>query len=700
MPLYIRNRQLDIPTPTISSVASEDEAIAFISDPEQMFDELPMPFRLIDKIIYKIVEDSWENITKRQIERELDAKRFKPPCKNPDRVFEEYDSVSCISTSLKDKLFVAHGSKLKLKQLDNDGGDIKWQTEDNSSIESLTCVALDNDYSAVGIVDDMGFGKLLVVAESTFHVVRVMNEQTEGSAKSNLTKFEFSDDGEFCACAFECGDDAWVEIYKIPKDSWAKEIDIVKKEFIKKSESNIDLSQESDVENDSEEQIVKSEIISFPEIKFSPLTQVLKVKQPGEILAAQVRTTQDLLDSVSIGDVLGRGNLHCMTPRSVTIQDALFDHCYHEDLKYLEEKKVTVHSKPSFHFLRSSNMEQGLMYNPLNTSYVNVTLWWTKTNILNVFSLTKSGKDLEFKPDLVLPQTSYISCTSLSPCGHYLAVGLNCGALTVWDREFGQSIFTLNITDSEITNIFFLPENYKDDVMRVNSGLNFEELQDVKLLVGCSNGEVFNMNITGSPLAEDQVKSIVKPSTQFADKFQYLSICQNLPEVFLKINNNGEILLLDSRSGNVLCKLLLNEDFICDLPSNIKINFSTSGDLFVVGSSVVEAETSLLTSHAIANIPALHSFLELHKTKEESKANEPNNFMNCVQELLTNRITRQNDRTTQLAARWHNMTKQLGFLLDLKEKVNIHKKSYRGTNSSPSRWSKTTSKVLSRKAKA
>ena len=51
----------------------QDDGLDFASDPDQRHDKLPQPFRLINKILDALFEDTWSSITAREALKESQA---------------------------------------------------------------------------------------------------------------------------------------------------------------------------------------------------------------------------------------------------------------------------------------------------------------------------------------------------------------------------------------------------------------------------------------------------------------------------------------------------------------------------------------------------------------------------------------------------------------------------------------------------
>lgn len=58
---------------------SQDDSTLYLQDPELLFDVLPQPYRMINKILDLICDRAWEVLAIWIVEQEKEAARFKPP---------------------------------------------------------------------------------------------------------------------------------------------------------------------------------------------------------------------------------------------------------------------------------------------------------------------------------------------------------------------------------------------------------------------------------------------------------------------------------------------------------------------------------------------------------------------------------------------------------------------------------------------
>lgn len=77
MPVYLR-KNVNYTPPSIDAVPVEMED-DFMTDPDQMTDKLPQPYRMLDKIVNSVVDIAWTIIEERENARLEEARRIKPP---------------------------------------------------------------------------------------------------------------------------------------------------------------------------------------------------------------------------------------------------------------------------------------------------------------------------------------------------------------------------------------------------------------------------------------------------------------------------------------------------------------------------------------------------------------------------------------------------------------------------------------------
>lgn len=677
MPFYIRARQQDIPTPTISSVASDEED-NFITDPEKFFDELPQPFRLINKIVNEIFETSWDNISSLELERELEAKRIRPPTYKPTSSLEKFPNVSCLCLAENNMLFL--GLENSLVAINNESQEVisSWSPEEETCVDRVMCQYHEaSQLYLIAIIDDMGFARLLILENDTFHSVAVLNELVEGSPKTNATKFQISPDSTYCGIVLESDKVCWLEMHKLPMENWAKEIDAGRKEYLKKVES-MTATSTSDTSMENEIPQTSSSELAFPVIKFSPLTQILKVNQPPPITGTSARSAQQMLDQVNNGEVIGDGTCHGITDTSFIIKEELFTLLNERELMYSEDDIPSVTFQPTFYFLKKSCMEPAIQ-GKVESIYTHVGVWFSHHHNFYIYQLNKGGKNIEFKPDGVWPQSSNITSCALGNSTMLLAIGVEKGSLTLWNRNLGLVKHVVSICNNvPITSIDFLNVNEEQTMP-----------ETVQLLVGCANGQISKVfcEKDSSPLT-----AVPAPQEQ-DDKFILIKPIPKLPQVFFLVTQDGNMVLRNADYNEILCNLILPEDYKYENPFETGLLVDVNGEVMHIrGNGLSTNDNDIFLFH-------LRSFPTLDKIRDsqtEEPDDKPIQFDDMIQNLLSQRMQKQSSRTAALSSRWHDLHKQLNIVLNLKEVMTMNRKEVQFSQSSSpaSHWSRTTTRII------
>lgn len=136
---------------------SEDEGDDnFVADPDQIFDDLPQPFRLVDKTLKKIFDDAWEIVEDIEERKALRRSKAVLPLFDLGKQLSEYNKTTCVCT-------VANGSYLFLSYSNGlavvDGllGTTVACVEDsgNDIVEMSTCCLQEGHY-LISTLDNLG----------------------------------------------------------------------------------------------------------------------------------------------------------------------------------------------------------------------------------------------------------------------------------------------------------------------------------------------------------------------------------------------------------------------------------------------------------------------------------------------------------------------------------------------------------------
>uniref|UniRef100_A0A8C0FZW1 Uncharacterized protein n=1 Tax=Chelonoidis abingdonii TaxID=106734 RepID=A0A8C0FZW1_CHEAB len=221
MPVYIRKRPLEIPPPSEKDwIKKDEEENFFLQDPDQIFDSLPQPFRMINKLVTLVFEQAWEIIEKREAPREAQIRKVKPTLYLPTAEFQVMGRANCLAASGQ-HVFVGLSTGLAVFNTPSCKRICAWEST-KLEICAIRASNLGNETHLLVTVDDMGR-----------YPMSFLKSHVGGILRTNLcAMMEWKWWKPFlllsnCSMQFpNAGStEAWLEIYRLPKESWLKETD-------------------------------------------------------------------------------------------------------------------------------------------------------------------------------------------------------------------------------------------------------------------------------------------------------------------------------------------------------------------------------------------------------------------------------------------------------------------------------------------
>ena len=668
MPVYIRRGELEIPVPSISSV-EEDDQDSYLLDPAMVVDELPQPYRMLDKLLSQFLDDVWELITEREKKREEEARIVNPPLIEPSSVAEEFNKKTVMCNSDDERYaFVAYQSgELVAFDALNFTRIADWSSEEmNACFEQLHAAVIGPNIHLLAAVDDMGFARLFVFVNNAFYFVQLLNEQTEGAAKTNARKFDLSKNGDFCGLALESEGNSWLEIYKFPRDNWLREIESAQKDLAKRQ-----LTSETSLpaENTLESPVPSDTLL---EIKFSPIALVLKVKPSSPLTGNYFSSQQEAVEKAGFPNTVGNGTGHLFTDENLDLRRSFFKSAFEGLVDY--DPKIEVFNDPTWHYLYPARMQTEVISSslPLDDIPVSVCVWWKDHYVAQIYQLqSKPSKDIELKPDIVWPMSSTISSSAISNCTNIIAFGLENGFVSVIDRhlclpramaDVGQSVpvTKINILDSAIFS-----STVNDFIPTIFCLLTLQN--GAVSLLDCANNKC-----TTILASEDDKRrpALVRPFSEY-------------PRLFLYSVSTGKTSICEIVSGNIICELDVTESL--EEPSK---RFDLSVDESVL---YVKNDDDLVQSFSFREIMLLDDYQCISPQKLTFAVKET--LEERCQRFLKQRILQQRERAEQLETNWDEMSKELLVLSRLKDT----KSSWSEPSSTLSKWHRAAYSVMSQR---
>ncbi|XP_071103091.1 WD repeat-containing protein 93-like isoform X2 [Haliotis cracherodii] len=724
MPVYLRKNVVYTP-PSIENVSDEDED-DYIQDPEQIRDVLPQPYRMINKVINGVLDDVWEDVSQKEKARFADQSKIRPP--KYDCAVEIQNQTQ--ATSLADSgdgryIFIGLPNGLSVMDASTQKPVTIWE-EDNMEIVNIRSHVMGVQTYLIVTLDDMGTGRLFAFAFDCLFLLKVLNEQDSG-VKNLVSKCESSNEGDYMGLMLEntSTKETWLEIHKLPRDAWLRELEAIQaqiapkqnpqeessgeaqnteshgtegettqlsKQVHEKSRSSSASSGKSSASSDRQRK--KKDRSGSPKpstpplmtgnpgdkasYKFTAPNMVLKVKPPTPLAANTSSSIYSACQKIDSGEVIGTGQSHLLTANHLEGRDTMFDHLHGNLLKYLPKDKTEAEIviAPTFHFLGAGRMvPQGLELPSQAGLPTTVAVWWTGGSHVMHYSLLKTAKDFEHKPDVVWPFSCRIRCTTVSSCTVLLAVGLEDGTVVLWDRYLGINKGVIRICqDVPIERLKFLDPSISQPTSQGYPP--YRKKSDICLLIQGRNGAEYIYNTEDGPQTRPICLTGVPDKDE--EKETILDTMPDVPELLLVAQQNGSLLLKDVVTGSNLCQMTLPSTHQLTNPWEPVLAFGSGGQLlYVKGTKIdteevseVDEETEMeetppvsMSSLFIFQLRSFPSLDPYWKREREAVSYLVHTTLEQrLDALMKERLAQQGLRKTRMQTRWGMLRQELDLI--------------------------------------
>ncbi|NXN72912.1 WDR93 protein, partial [Himantopus himantopus] len=461
--VYIRKHPLDIPPPSEKDWLKDDEEDFFLQDPDRKRDALPQPFRMINKLVMTVFENAVEIIERRETLREAQKLKVQPTRFFPTAEFQVTGRANCLAVSGK-YIFVGLSVGLAAFKVSDCTEVCAWDAV-KMEICAIHASDLGNECHVLLAVDEMGLVWLFCFHKENFLLIKILNEMEDISKRSTSVEVVLSPGGDYAGVLLQgkyrnmvYNTKAWLEIYRLPKHSWLKEMEknpgaaeVCRERRSSWTSADIFLLQESPVSANK------------ADTKLSLPVLLLQVKPPKPITGSSFKSPLDALKKVDDGSMLGLGYNHLIKDSQWEQQEAIFRSTYRE---YLEaegerESKEEIPRHATFHFLLPSWILQvGPEMKVQPDVPAGISVHWDGSHNLCFYLLNRPLKekvDSDPKPDVVWPCAAPIACSAVSSCSRYLALACEDATITVWDKHLGYPLSVTAILEERfIRSIHFL----------------------------------------------------------------------------------------------------------------------------------------------------------------------------------------------------------------------------------------------------
>ncbi|XP_037688967.1 WD repeat-containing protein 93 isoform X9 [Choloepus didactylus] len=222
LPVYTRKGPLEVPSPSEKDWSKDDEEDYVLKDPDQELDSLPQPYRMINKLVNLLFNRSWEVIEEKEAAREAERSRIQPIV-YPPLVESKLNSMpKCMAIS-QDYVFIGEANGFSIYNLYNAKRIGAWEKL-KVDVASIWATDLGSEV-LIAPVDEMGVIRLFYYYKESLFLIKAINEVDDASKQTTCVKMEVSLGGDFAAFLLQGSRDVWLDVYKLPKESWLKEVE-------------------------------------------------------------------------------------------------------------------------------------------------------------------------------------------------------------------------------------------------------------------------------------------------------------------------------------------------------------------------------------------------------------------------------------------------------------------------------------------
>lgn len=687
MPVYIR-KNVNFTPPSIDNFPLEDDE-DYITDPDQLLDRLPQPYRMIDKVLSQWYDEVWQIIEKRENERLEESRRIRAPQYECSAQMESQGRACCVCDSVDGRyIFIGQPRGLSAVDVQTQEKVASWE-EESVDIHYVKAYLIGVQVYLVVTIDDMGFARLLIFGGDKFYFVKILNEFQEGGTKLIISKCEASRNGDYLGAMFENPETAevWLEVYKLPRDAWLNELESVLTKKEEKSEE--DQGTDTQAPTDQEAPTPQNEVEPPPAAtqeestggekhtpKLSPTSVVMKLKPPPSMSgegnpASSIHSACQKVDS---GEVIGTGVNHILTPNHKDMRKEVFAHLHDNLMEYLpKEEEAEPLEDVNFHFMTAGRLvPTGLEQQSQTGLPTTIAVWWKGSTHVVHYSLLKQHKDFDVKPDLVWPYLSPVTSSAISDDTSLLAVGFENGNIIIWDRYLGIQRGIVNIMDRvKIVQLTFLDPNICPQ--NLDDYQPYRTKTSTYLLALCDNGALYIM-MSGPGLELDPI-CITPPVESEDDIFTMVQPIPGMHDLLITVLKSGKVQIRDTLQGTVLCEPVLPKSHELMTPWDPVVAVGAMGQvLFLKGNNKDYGEeeggdqsesAGALFMYQMKLFPTLDSYMSRRRDKVSQTVHAK--IENRIEALMKERIAQQGLRKHCMQERWGNMKEEIWSILQYKD---------------------------------
>eukprot|EP00112_Aurelia_sp_Birch-Aquarium-sp1_P003512 Seg1393.8 transcript_id=Seg1393.8/GoldUCD/mRNA.D3Y31 product="WD repeat-containing protein 93" protein_id=Seg1393.8/GoldUCD/D3Y31 len=671
---YHLSRYYDPPTPSCCSEAEDEErGRYFLEDPDIEFDELPQPFRRIDKILEILLDNVNEELKKvDRVQTFKQKTKSVPTFKRPvtldcslledevvvgggDNAKDGLVSGNVLVSATTNNIFVAKERSLlaihnvSKKHLARVEVDVKASSI--CMLETLTLTTSDNDSSVADVIflfDDNGSPFTFIFCDRSFIPIRVTSEGRSQQAK--VISWEYCADANVvCIIKWNINLGYFVEICRLPRDQWANEAH----DALSKLESLEDSTQsiESNVkENIPQKQEENEELTkSSPSISAMYFTQmpVLATLQCQRETPCPTTNLTSLMKGLEAGKV-GSGEKHPLGSAffdglRLQLKDQL-NELFPASIAREKSDTGTTDNYPTVHFLKRLDLPSskvGSEYTISSCPHELIGVCWSSRNHFLMYKLPKSGRELQI--EMVYPNADSIIASSVNKDTNLIALVLQNKNVVVWDRLSGEPSRILVFENEDI------------------SFMKFGAVGDQHMLImGMQSGSLSQIDCSNKDLA---MKALIDQSSFDQNKIVFMKTLAELPYMLFVATHPNSITIFDLKTCSAFFHFQLPEDCSFDPTVEECFKFDASmSKLIVFGKKIVQYDHH---RHAVFSFEVCFSEILPEKVaagKENAygtRVAELNGLEKVAVSVLSEITDGKKDREIRQQRRWNEYLREL-----------------------------------------
>ncbi|KAM5172486.1 WD repeat-containing protein 93 [Mantella aurantiaca] len=545
MPIYIRKGPIDIPPGSEKDWASEEYEDYFLRDPDQARDSLPQPYRMIAKVVELLIDQAIEVIKINEQSREEKKLKKKTDILLPSAEIHVSRRVNCVAAGANGTfLFVGLSEGLRVYSLSCGDWISGWEADKLEVCSLSVCQVKDQTY-LIGTVDDMGIARLFYFSEENLHFVKAINETEDISKRTVCITLQLSHGGDYAGVLLEGSEEFWLKVYKLPKESWLKELDHANTTILSTP-------------------LIGTESAGIPLLSEPKITQpvlLMKIKPPKPIAGSMFKTVQEAVQKSDNSSVFGTGQNHIISSHQWEQQEGIFMGMYEKylsiDMPKTPEGETSRHTM--FHFLQPNK----ILHTDTETmqSANAISVHWSGCHNFFIYLLPKPIRDkadVDIKPDIVWPCAAPIKLSAVSSCTSFLTLAFENETLAVWDMKYsGFPLAVVTLPEGRhVGSLYYLENNA--------ASIEPPAIPRAKILVWCTDKSLYLLTAAGG---RELSMVLLQDSTGFSDdQISAVTSIHSIPNMILLYYWNGTVELFDLARCEPVCKLGLPSTHMLAFP--------------------------------------------------------------------------------------------------------------------------------------